>query len=78
MTEYVATRWYRAPEIMLSWKEYGFAIDVWAVGCVLAELLGRQPLFPGQDYMDQLKRTLRVIGYVSSNKKHKHFFFVIC
>ena len=41
MTEYVATRWYRAPEIMLSWKEYTKAIDVWSVGCIFAELLGR-------------------------------------
>ena len=62
MTEYVATRWYRAPEIMLSWKQYSFAIDIWATGCILAELLGRMPLFPGKDYMDQLKRTLNYIG----------------
>ena len=51
MTEYVATRWYRAPEIMLSWKEYTKAIDVWSVGCIFAELLGRKPLFPGKDYV---------------------------
>ena len=42
MTEYVATRWYRAPEIMLSWKEYTKSIDVWSVGCIFAELLGRK------------------------------------
>lgn len=49
MTEYVATRWYRAPEIMLTFKEYTKAIDVWSVGCILAEMLSGKPLFPGKD-----------------------------
>ena len=49
MTEYVATRWYRAPEIMLTFKEYTKAIDVWSVGCILAEMLNGKPLFPGKD-----------------------------
>ncbi|EGE09238.1 CMGC/MAPK protein kinase [Trichophyton equinum CBS 127.97] len=51
MTEYVATRWYRAPEIMLTFKEYTKAIDVWSVGCILAEMLSGKPLFPGKDYL---------------------------
>ena len=62
MTEYVATRWYRAPEIMLSFKMYTKAIDVWAVGCILAELLNGRPLFPGRDYGHQLDLILDVIG----------------
>ena len=41
MTEYVATRWYRAPELMLSLNEYSEAIDMWSVGCIFAEMLGR-------------------------------------
>ena len=49
MTEYVATRGYRAPEIMLTFKEYTKAIDVWSVGCILAEMLSGKPLFPGKD-----------------------------
>ena len=49
------TRWYRAPEIMLACREYTRAIDVWSVGCILAELLGRKPLFPGNDYIHQLQ-----------------------
>ena len=55
MTEYVATRWYRAPEIMLSYKSYTKAIDIWSVGCIFAELLTRQPLFKGRDckYFDR-------------------------
>ena len=47
MTEYVVTRWYRAPELLLSCDHYSAAIDVWAVGCILAELLLRKPLFAG-------------------------------
>ncbi|KAM0750090.1 CMGC/MAPK/ERK protein kinase [Meredithblackwellia eburnea MCA 4105] len=62
MTEYVATRWYRAPEIMLSFANYTTAIDVWSVGCVLAELLGGRPVFKGKDYIDQLNIVLHFLG----------------
>lgn len=55
MTEYVATRWYRAPELMLSLSEYSQAMDIWSVGCVFAEMLGRKPLFPGTNYLNQLQ-----------------------
>lgn len=62
MTEYVATRWYRAPEIMLSFQSYSKAIDLWSVGCVLAELLGGRPFFKGRDYVDQLNQIIHVLG----------------
>jgi len=62
MTEYVATRWYRAPEIMLSFQRYTKAIDVWSVGCILAELLGGRPFFKGRDYVDQLNQILHILG----------------
>ncbi|KAK4140607.1 cmgc mapk erk1 protein kinase [Dichotomopilus funicola] len=62
MTEYVATRWYRAPEIMLSFQNYTKAIDVWSVGCILAELLGGRPFFKGRDYVDQLNQILHILG----------------
>lgn len=62
MTEYVATRWYRAPELMLSFSEYTFAIDMWSVGCILAEMLARRQLFPGKDYLNQLQLILSVVG----------------
>ena len=62
LTEYVVTRWYRAPELLLSCAEYTAAIDVWSVGCIFAELLGRKPLFPGKDYVHQLNLITRVIG----------------
>ncbi|XP_078599530.1 uncharacterized protein LOC144874819 [Branchiostoma floridae x Branchiostoma japonicum] len=62
MTEYVATRWYRAPELMLSLNEYTFAIDVWSVGCIFAEMLGRKQLFPGKNYLNQLNLIMSVLG----------------
>lgn len=62
MTEYVATRWYRAPEIMLTFQEYTKAIDMWSVGCILAEMLSGKPLFPGKDYHHQLTLILDVLG----------------
>jgi len=48
MTQYVATRWYRAPELILLTLNYTAAIDMWSVGCILAEMLGRRHLFPGK------------------------------
>ncbi|QNP95748.1 kinase-like domain-containing protein [Yarrowia lipolytica] len=62
LTEYVATRWYRAPEIMLSFQSYTKAIDIWSVGCILAELLGGKPLFKGKNYVDQLNQILHYLG----------------
>ncbi|KAF9462865.1 kinase-like domain-containing protein [Collybia nuda] len=62
LTEYVATRWYRAPEIMLAFRRYSTAIDVWSIGCILAELLLGKPLFKGKDYVDQLNKILDVLG----------------
>lgn len=55
LTEYVVTRWYRAPEIMLACREYTKAIDVWSVGCIFGELLSRKPMFPGEDYVGFLR-----------------------
>lgn len=71
MTEYVVTRWYRAPELLLSCDEYTSAIDMWSVGCIFAELLGRKPLFPGKDYIHQLKLIISIIG--SPDETDLHF-----
>jgi mitogen-activated protein kinase 1/3 len=61
MTEYVATRWYRAPEIMVS-RLYTKAVDVWSTGCILAELLGKRPIFPSDHPVKQLESIFNVIG----------------
>mmetsp|Transcript_2793 Transcript_2793/g.5994 ORF Transcript_2793/g.5994 Transcript_2793/m.5994 type:complete len:521 (-) Transcript_2793:2394-3956(-) len=62
LTEYVVTRWYRAPEIMLACHEYSKAIDLWSVGCIFAELIQRKPYFPGEDYIDQLTIICEKLG----------------
>lgn len=62
MSDYIATRWYRAPEVILSREKYTSAIDIWAVGCILAELLLRRPLFPGKDSFHQLSLIISIIG----------------
>jgi mitogen-activated protein kinase 1/3 len=55
MMEYVVTRWYRAPELLLNCSEYTQAIDMWSVGCIFGEIVTREPLFPGKDYVHQLR-----------------------
>lgn len=72
ITNYVATRWYRAPELMLSDKMYGKAVDMWAVGCILAELYGRRPLFVGKDQMHQLTEIVKVLGNPAPDTVNKH------
>lgn len=52
MTEYVATRWYRAPEIVLGSNKYSKAVDMWSVGCILAELINGKALFPGKSSLN--------------------------
>ena len=54
MTDYVATRWYRAPELLVGDTKYTSAVDVWAVGCVLAELITGKALFMGNSDLDML------------------------
>uniref|UniRef100_A0A8C3FYL7 mitogen-activated protein kinase n=1 Tax=Cyclopterus lumpus TaxID=8103 RepID=A0A8C3FYL7_CYCLU len=62
MTGYVATRWYRAPEIMLNWMHYNMTVDIWSVGCIMAELLTGKTLFPGTDHINQLQQIMRLTG----------------
>ncbi|KAK6462794.1 serine/threonine protein kinase [Scheffersomyces coipomensis] len=62
LTEYVVTRWYRAPEIMLSSCQYSVAVDLWSVGCILGEMFTYRPLFPGADYKSQLLFIFEVLG----------------
>lgn len=59
---YICSRYYRAPELIFGATEYTSAIDIWSVGCVLAELLLGQPLFPGESSIDQLVEIIKVLG----------------
>lgn len=61
-TNHVVTRWYRAPELLFGAKQYGTCIDMWAIGCILAELLLRVPFLPGESDLDQLTRIFQVFG----------------
>jgi len=63
MTDYVATRWYRAPEILLGSSKYSLGVDTWAVGCILGEMLLGRPLFPGTSTINQLDKIIEVTGY---------------
>jgi mitogen-activated protein kinase 6 len=67
-TQYVATRWYRAPELLLNWGQSTKEVDVWGVGCILAELIQKRrrrkifPLFPGQSHQHQVQLIVKVLG----------------
>ena len=62
LTEYVATRWYRAPEILLGSTKYTKAVDMWSVGCILGEMYLGKPMFPGTSTLNQIERVLEVTG----------------
>ncbi|XP_064338487.1 cyclin-dependent kinase 20 isoform X5 [Camelus dromedarius] len=61
-THQVATRWYRAPELLYGARQYDQGVDLWAVGCILGELLNGSPLFPGENDIEQLCCVLRILG----------------
>lgn len=61
-TDYVSTRWYRAPEVLLHDTRYGAPIDLWALGCIMAELYTCRPLFPGNSEIDQLHKICAILG----------------
>lgn len=61
-THQVVTRWYRCPELLFGARQYGTGVDMWAVGCMLAELLLRVPFLPGDSDLDQLSRIFQVLG----------------
>ncbi|KAH0644357.1 hypothetical protein KY284_032241 [Solanum tuberosum] len=72
-TEYVSTRWYRAPEVLLQSSIYGPAVDMWAMGAIMAELLTLRPLFPGSSEADEIYKICSVIGTPSKSEwAHGH------
>ena len=67
MTEYVSTRWYRAPELIIGSNHYSEGVDMWAVGCIVAELYAGRPLFPGTSTLDQMERVVSYTGPPSTS-----------
>lgn len=63
MTEGVATRWYRAPEVLMGSKSYSTPADVWSYGCIIYEILSQKPLFPGGSTVDQIEKICAFTGY---------------
>jgi cyclin-dependent kinase-like len=69
MTDYVATRWYRSPELLLGYSDYGPEVDMWAIGCIMGELSDGQPLFPGDSEMDMLYLIQKVLGALTPEQQ---------
>jgi cyclin-dependent kinase-like len=68
LTDYVATRWYRSPELLLGSLNYGPEVDMFAIGCLMGELIDGQPLLPGESDLDQLYLIFQVVGPFSQNQ----------
>jgi len=68
-TEYVTTRWYRAPEVLLVSPHYTSAVDMWAFGAIIAEMLNLRPLFPGTDSLNQIARICDILGSPSTESR---------
>jgi len=62
LTDYVATRWYRAPEILLGSHAYQKAVDVWSIGCIIGEMYLGKPMFRGKSTLDQIEKVFSVTG----------------
>ncbi|GCB82677.1 hypothetical protein scyTo_0022052, partial [Scyliorhinus torazame] len=72
-TDYVATRWYRPPELLVGDTKYGKSVDVWAIGCLVTEMLTGEPLFPGDSDIDQLYHITRCFGNLTP--RHQELFY---
>ena len=73
MTDYVATRWYRAPELLLSGGIYGPEVDYWAIGCIMGELADGNPMFAGEDEVDQLDCIIKILGNLPENLVNMYY-----
>jgi mitogen-activated protein kinase 15 len=67
LTEGVATRWYRAPEVLLGSKSYSTPADIWSFGCIIYEIIAQKPLFPGNSTLDQVEKICLFTGYPSED-----------
>ena len=73
LTDYVATRWYRAPELLISQGEYNTEVDYWAIGCIMGELADGNPLFPGENEIDQIHCIQKVLGNLTDEQNDKFY-----
>jgi len=73
-TDYVSTRWYRSPELLVGDANYDASVDIWAVGCIMAEILSGQPLFPGESDLHTLKLILDTMGQPLTEKQKQTLF----
>ena len=73
LTDYVATRWYRAPELLISQGEYGSEVDYWAIGCIMGELVDGNPLFPGENEIDQIHCIQKVLGNLTEAQENTFY-----
>ena len=67
-TDYVSTRWYRSPELLVGDTQYDETVDIWATGCIFSELLTGSALFPGETDLDQLYKITKVLGPITSRQ----------
>ena len=68
LTDYVATRWYRAPELLIGQTNYGPPVDMWAIACIMGELVDGEPLFPGESEIDQLYLIQKILGNLTASQ----------
>lgn len=68
LTDYVSTRWYRAPELLLGSTHYDWSVDYWSIGCIMGELTDGQPMYPGESEVDQLYIIQRILGPLTSEQ----------
>lgn len=68
LTNYVATRWYRSPELLIT-PVYGKKVDVWAAGCIMAEMIDGEALFPGDNLIEQIDCIQKVLGNFPTSLK---------
>ena len=66
MTDYIATRWYRAPELLLGSKDYNKEVDMWALGCLIGEMFYGKAMFPGTSTVNQIEKVVAWTGQPSS------------
>jgi cyclin-dependent kinase-like len=74
LTEYVSTRWYRAPELLVGSRDYEKSVDIWALGCIIPELISGKPLFPGNTNLEALAFIIKTLGNGMTQQQVERFY----